>query len=494
MKIANTLPISPKQAVIAVGLLVVIVLNYEEILFFAPDFNSAVPMPSEEVASQRSGLQPPPAARSPIERLQDSAQSGNVQDQLTLAIKYSTGDGVVKDQGAASRWYLMAGQGGDVRAMYEVSMLYRHGHGFTRNNAEADAWRQRAASRGHVDAALEMAHVYGAVTSKGAVISQQHDKDPGESSRQLVMWLTRASESGSAGAKHELALVRLFGISKGGANRTSYLVPLPSVTASAIQLLTENAEAGYWESQHTLAELYAEGYADIKPSQIESNRWWQQLDAQTDASVQAGIGRRYLASEANQYRAGTNKWKGKSLSYNETNQVAFDWFGRAAAQAHKDALWQLAVMEYGGIGTPKNSARALQLHQKAAELGQVDAMYYLGVAYTTGSGVQKDYASALHWLGRSVSYEEAYGSNVLRPHAQNAIGLLYENGYGVGIDLMLAYAWYNLASSGGSSDASTNVRRVTELLNPEQLGEAQNLSRNWKPGNQISRRTADIAI
>jgi len=49
---------------------------------------------------------------------------------------------------------------------------------------------------------------------------------------------------------------------------------------------------------------------------------------------------------------------------------------------------------------------------------------------------------------------------------------------------MLAYAWYNLASSGGSTDASTNVRRVTQLLNPEQLAEAQYLSSNWKPGNQ----------
>ncbi len=144
------------------------------------------------------------------------------------------------------------------------------------------------------------------------------------------MWLTRASESGSAAAKHELALVRLFGISKGGADRTSYLVPLPSVTASAMQLLTENAEAGYWESQYALAELYQAGYADIKPSQTKSNEWWQRLDAQTDASVQASIGRRYLASDANQYRAGDNKWKGKSLSYGETNQVAIDWFGRAA--------------------------------------------------------------------------------------------------------------------------------------------------------------------
>ena len=267
------------------------------------------------------------------------------------------------------------------------------------------------------------------------------------------------------------------------------MVPLPSVTASAMQLLTENAEAGYWESQYALAELYQAGYADIKPSQTKSNEWWQRLDAQTDASVQASIGRRYLASDANQYRAGDNKWKGKSLSYGETNQIAIDWFGRAAIQANKDALWQLAVMEYSGIGTAKNLARALQLQQKAAELGQVEAMYYLGLAYATGDGVQKDYPSALHWLGRSVAYEDAYGSNVLRSHAQNAIGSLYENGYGVGQDLTLAYAWYSLASTGGYESSGSSLNRVARLLKPEQLLEAQNLSSDWKPGTQIRRRT-----
>jgi uncharacterized protein len=483
------LPISSKKAAIAIGVLVFIAVNYEELWFFALESDLATPSAMEGVVAQPSAAQPQPIARSAFERLKDSAQLGNVKDQLTLAVKYSTADGVPKDQAEASQWYLMAAQGGDVHAMYEVSMRYTHGYGFTKNNAEADVWRQRAASEGHPKAAWEFAHMYGTVTRKGAVISQHKNNDPGDSSRQLVMWLTRASELGSAEAKHELALVRLFGISKGGADRTSYLVPLPSVTASAMQLLTENAEAGYWESQYALAELYQTGYADIKPSQTKSNEWWQQLDAQTDASVQVSIGRRYLASDVNEYRAGDNKWKGKSLSYSETNQVAIDWFGRAAIQANKDALWHLVLMEYSGIGTPKNPARALQLQQKAAELGHVEAMYYLGLAHATGDGVQKDYPRALHWLGRSVAYEDAYGGNILRSSAQNVIGSLYENGDGVGNDLMLAYVWYNLAATGGFIDASTNVSRVAQLLKPEQLREAENLARDWKPGNRITPRT-----
>lgn len=483
-----TLPISPKKAVITIGVLTFVVFNYEDLLFFASDFVPAAPVAVEEITALRSDPPSPLVPRSAIERLKDAAEAGNVNDQLTLATKYSTGNGVVKDQAAASRWYLIAAQSGNVPAMYEVSMRYRNGYGFTKSDGESDVWRQRAASGGHPEAAHAMAHWYGTVTSKGAFLSEDKNKDTTESSRQLVAWLTRASELGSLAAKHELALVRLFGISKGGA-RTGYLIPLPSVTASAIQLLTDNAEAGYWQSQYALAELYQADYADIKPNQHESNKWWQRLDAQTDASVQVAIGRRYFVGDANGYRAGDNKWNGKSLSYNETNRVAFEWFSRAAAQANKDALWQLAVMEYGGIGTSKNPTRAVQLYQKAAELGQVNAMYYLGMAYISGNGIQRDNVSALHWLNLTIAYEDAYGSNVLRPSAQNAIGALHEHGDGVSNDLLLAYAWYSLASGAGFEEAKTNATRVARLLKPEQLLEAKSLLLDWKPGKQISRRT-----
>lgn len=482
MKLPALASVSPMKALIAVGVVTSAVINYNE---FYGDSAPATPTADEAVAAPPSISESPPVARSPIDRLKDSAEAGNVNHQLTLAAKYSTADGVVRDQAEASRWYLMAAQGGDVPAMYEVNMRYRHGHGLVKNIAEADVWRQRAAIGGHAEAALSMAHAYGVVTVQGAVISKDRNADIGESSKQLVTWLSRAAESGSAAAKHELALVRLFGISRGNTTKTSYLVPLASATYTAVQLLRENADSGYWASQKALAELYQTGYADIKPDPIESNKWWQRLNEQTDASVQASIGAHYLASDTNRYLAGEkNKWQGKSLSYDDTNQVAFEWFARAGAQANKDALWQLAMMEYSGTGTSKNPAIAMQLHQKAAELGQLDAMYYLGIAYTTGNAVARDYANALHWLVRSASYEDAYGSNNLRALAQNALGTLYESGSGISVDLVLAYAWYQLASAGGLESASESSIRLRQLLNSEQVLEAEDLAGKWKPGNQ----------
>lgn len=438
--------------------------------------------------TESAAIEPPAIPRSPLEHLKDSAVVGNVNVQLQLAAKYSRADGVDKDQSEASRWYVMAAQGGHPQAMYEVSMRYRHGLGLTKNDAEADLWRQRAASAGIPEAQYEMAHAYGVITGKGAQISQKKNSDRGHSSSQLVMWLTRAAESGSAAAKHELAIVRLFGISTGGADKASYLVPLPSVTASAIQLLTENAEAGYWKSQHFLAELQQTGSFDGKPNQAESNKWWERLEAQTDASVQTSIGGSYLATDGSRYRAGENKWKGKSLAFHESNKVAFDWFSRAASQGDADALWQLAMMKYGGIGTSKDLPSAMQHHRKAAELGQVEAMYNLGIAYADGNAVPQDYASALRWLNKTMAHEDRYGSNPVRSQAQNALGTLYENGNGVGTDLLVAYALYSLAAAAGDLKAKENLTRVEQLLKPEQLLEAQGLSRVWKPGSETGRR------
>jgi TPR repeat protein len=473
MKLFQMLPVSPKAAIVAISLLVPMAINYDLLfqMFFAAPQSTTKGAIAQVPQSQR-----PQPSQSALDGLKRSAEEGNVANQLKLAVKYSTGEGVAKDQAEASRWYLRAAEAGDVQAMYEVSLRHRHGYGLAKNTANSNVWRQRAAIGGHPEAAYEVARTYGTIDRRGAVISNEKAGEIGESSKQLVMWLTRASEFGSTVAKHELAMVRLFGISKDGAVKTDYLVPLPSGMRPALQLLTENAEAGSWQSQYALAELYQVGYGDIRPDSTESNKWWQRLDAQEDATIQLSVGRHFLAGDPKRYGVGDKKWMGKDLSYDETNRLAFEWFGRAAAQVNRDAIWELAAMEYNGIGTPKNLARALPLYRKAAELGQVDAMYQLGIAYMNGIGVERDYSSAMRWLARSAAYGDGYGRNPARSRAQNAIGSIYENGYGVTSDLAFAYAWYSLASAGSTEEVSKNLLRVQQKLTPDELVRARSIA------------------
>ena len=185
MKLLEMLPVSPKAAIVAISLLVPIALNYELIvqMFFAAPQST-----TEGAIAQVSQGQTTHPSQSALDGLKRSAE-GNVANQLKLAVKYSTGEGVVKDQAEASRWYMRAAEAGDVHAMYEVSLRHRHGYGLAKHMANSNVWRQRAAVGGPSWAAYEMARTYGTVDRRGAVISTENAADIADSSKQLVLWL-----------------------------------------------------------------------------------------------------------------------------------------------------------------------------------------------------------------------------------------------------------------------------------------------------------------
>ena len=136
----------------AISLLVPIAINYDLLfqMFFAGPLST-----TEGAIAQVSQSQTPQPKQSTLDGLKRSAEEGNVANQLKLAAKYSTGEGVVKDQAEASRWYLRAAEAGDVQAMYEVSLRHRHGYGLAKHAANSNVWRHRAATGGHPEAAYE---------------------------------------------------------------------------------------------------------------------------------------------------------------------------------------------------------------------------------------------------------------------------------------------------------------------------------------------------
>ena len=49
---------------------------------------------------------------------------------------------------------------------------------------------------------------------------------------------------------------------------------------------------------------------------------------------------------------------------------------------------------------------------------------------------------------------------------------------------VLAYMWFNLAGASGYKIAKANMEGLSKKMTPEQIAEAQKLSREWKPKNQ----------
>ena len=67
--------------------------------------------------------------------------------------------------------------------------------------------------------------------------------------------------------------------------------------------------------------------------------------------------------------------------------------------------------------------------------------------------------------------------------AQDMMGIMYENGWGVPQDYVQAHMWFNLASAQNdvAIGADRDRDRVADKMNPAQIKEAQALAAAWKP-------------
>ena len=73
---------------------------------------------------------------------------------------------------------------------------------------------------------------------------------------------------------------------------------------------------------------------------------------------------------------------------------AVKWYKKAAEQGDADAQYNLGVAYYKGERVIKNHTKAFELFKKAAEQGHASSQYNLGVAYKNGREVIKSYSNS----------------------------------------------------------------------------------------------------
>ena len=81
----------------------------------------------------------------------------------------------------------------------------------------------------------------------------------------------------------------------------------------------------------------------------------------------------------------------------------------------------------------------------------------------------KDYATALREWKPLAKQGNA--------DAQNNLGVIYNNGWGVLLDFVRAHMWFNIAASSGNTNASTNRDIVAKRMTSNQIEKAQKLAR-----------------
>ena len=142
---------------------------------------------------------------------------------------------------------------------------------------------------------------------------------------------------------------------------------------------------------------------------------------------------------------------------------------RAAANAgDADSQYAVGVLYDEGYGVAPDDAEAARWYRLAAEQNQIDAQFVLGVFYDEGIGVPLDDAIAVRW------YRRAGGQGHVI--ALYNLGIMYGTGEGVPEDEVQAYRFLWLSAELGDADARMRLRELEAWLTPEQVDKAMQLA------------------
>ena len=80
--------------------------------------------------------------------------------QFNLGIMYANGEGVLKDDAEAVKWYRLAAEQGHANAQYNLGVMYDNGIGVLKDDAEAVKWYRLAAEQGYANAQHNLGAMY----------------------------------------------------------------------------------------------------------------------------------------------------------------------------------------------------------------------------------------------------------------------------------------------------------------------------------------------
>ncbi|CAB1276200.1 tetratricopeptide repeat protein [Candidatus Nitrosacidococcus tergens] len=150
---------------------------------------------------------------------------------------------------------------------------------------------------------------------------------------------------------------------------------------------------------------------------------------------------------------------------------------QAAQGGNKDAQYMLGLTYAQGVLVPRDFTKAALWYEKAAKQGDSYAQYNLGLLYANGQGVAQDFREAIKWLYRAADQGD--------PDAQYGLGMMYQKGKGVNQNYVIAYAFWNTAAT--TLPGARYLRtEITKLMTNEEITTAQTLSQQMsQPGNLL---------
>ena len=146
---------------------------------------------------------------------------------------------------------------------------------------------------------------------------------------------------------------------------------------------------------------------------------------------------------------------------------------KSAEEGDASAQFRLGQLYDEGTGVSQDYGQAKEWFEKAAKQGHVGAQVNLGTLYLQGEGAPRSAQMALFWLSRAAEQGHAL--------AFAKLGWMYAQGRGVIQDFIQAHKWYSLAAANGHEKSAEYRDALAKQMTPDQIAEAQQLAREWKP-------------
>jgi TPR repeat protein len=353
-----------------------------------------------------------------------------------------------KDYVEAAKWFRKAAEQGEAEAQYYLGRLYEKGQGVTEDNQQAVQWYRKAAEQGHAQAQLQLGGMY----QRGAGISQDQSA--------ALKWFFKAAEQGHAPAQDLLGMIYQLGIGVSADNQ------------QAVDWYRKAAEQEHANAQYHLGQSYYKGQGVIK-NEPEAINWLSKAAAQGQPDAQQhALAEQFVAiapempNDSGTRGGRMDDQKPTEVVYqpseplsqptsvppllntqpNENTdkpQKTFQQYRKAAEQGEAEAQFQLGLMYERGTEVTKDEQQALKWIRKAAEQGLADAQNQLGIMYY--KSVTLDDKEAIKWFRKSAEQGLA--------QAQFYLGMMYRLGEGVTQDEQQALEWFRKAAAQGEESA-----------------------------------------
>ncbi len=260
----------------------------------------------------------------------------------------------------------------------------------------------------------------------------------------------KASDSGSASAAHNLALLLRDGEG------------LPKDEAEARKLYEKAALAGHVEAMNSLGALLGNGLGGAKDL-VGAKRWYEKaaqnghvlgmrnfaLALQNGWVPPANLpeARSWYEKAAKAGDALAMSWTGYMAENGQGGPVdlpaAKRWYDQGAKAGDAFAMYRLGYMWGTALGGLKDPVEARRWFKASAEHGNIEGMCHYALALTTEDGGPQNMIEARQW------FEKAARAGVA--HCMYGYGKANEHGHGGPANLAEARTWYGKAAQAGNS-------------------------------------------